>query len=351
MFDPDRPPTPAPLAPERREQIRGVLMDTARSDERAGRRGARRLRLAMLVPIFAVVIAGGAAAAAGWFSGDLDDPHSVVCFAAADLGARSEYVGTDFTADEGERPGDQAATSLCAPYWRRGVFGGGENVPPLIACVRDRQTAVLPGTKGTCASLGLQAVSAETFKSQAKRRAAFESGIDELGLEECSKPDDVRQRLLALLERTGMAGWTVRVDGKPRCVALVGGSYDKRELTISGDEDAEFDSFAVSAPVQGVPVSEARLKQLQKENARRACGDEGGTGMSKLLTCLMARSEASGRCLDIDIARTALTPLVEAELGPRSRVIVKDTGKCVTGYAIESALGEIRLFAGRDLTP
>jgi hypothetical protein len=331
---------------DRRDAIRQVLMEKARADERAGRRGARRWRLGLLVPVFAIVIAGGAAAAAGWFTGELDDPQAVVCFAAADLGSRSEYVDTDFSSVEGEQPGDQTATALCAPYWRRGVFGDGKEVPPLIACVKNRQTAVLPGTRGTCAALGLEAVSAKTFTSQARRRAAFESGIDGLGLKACSKPADVRRQLLGLLERTGMAGWKVRVDGDPKCVAMVGGSYDKRELTISGDEDAEYDSFAVSAPIGGRPISQKEFREIAKRNIRRACEQAEGPPTDRVLGCLMARVGLGGPCVKVEFARAAVEPLVEDELGPRSRVVVKGSGKCFTGYEVNSALGELRLFAG-----
>ena len=107
------------------------------------RGGARRL-----VPALVVASLVGGAAAYGWLRGDVSSPETVACFEAADPASSTEVVAV-------EAAGPVAA---CSALWRRGVFGAGTEVPPLVACVLSTGVAgVFPATAGAdvCTALNL----------------------------------------------------------------------------------------------------------------------------------------------------------------------------------------------------
>ena len=339
----DRPPAPK-LSDERRAAMRSVLLEHARETERAPRR--RRWRLPVLIPVFVIAIAGGAGAAAGLFSGELEDPTGVACYRAADLNVAHEYVNVSWEADEARA--QREATELCAPYWERGAFGDGERVPPLIACVHQGRTVVFPGGRGTCAKLGLKAIAAETFRSQARQRRAFQQAFSDLGLGTCSRPPAVREKALAIIERTGMTGWTVRVEGDQRCVAFVEGDFGKREIRIIGDPDHEFvtmGGFIVSATITDAEeITREEFEQHARENERRACSEEATSVISNILSCRMAKADGT-RCVSVQVTRTAITPFLEEELGPGARVVIDGEGDCLTGFEFRDPEGEVVLSA------
>jgi hypothetical protein len=338
-----KPPEPR-LDPERRAAMRATLVEHARAEERAPRR--RRWRLPLLIPVFVVAAAGGAAAAAGLFSGEIKDPDVVACYRAADLGAEHELVVTDV------QTGERTATDLCAPYWRRGAFGDGGSVPPLIACARDAQTIVVPGGRQACAKLGLQAIAAETFQSQARRRAAFQKGLDTIDLSVCRSPEAVRRRLLEVLERNRMAGWSVRIDTGDRCVNYLQGSYDRREIRITNDDDEGMIVDESSFGMGGSAGDEAATKEITPEEVddrsraaiRRACSEEARSALSDVLSCLGAKGQRE--CVKVELAVAAAQPLLAKELGPGAKVLVRGEGPCLLGWEIDDATGEVFLDAG-----
>lgn len=355
---PDRRPLPA----GRRAQLRSHLESEISARRRRTRRRTRPL---VLIPAILVVGAGGAVAA-GIFDTKLDDPEQVACYAQADLGARVEFIDTDFSEAPGERSGDRDATELCAPLWRRKVFSNDGNVPSLVTCVGERTARVFPGGPGTCKRLGLIALRPDDFRTQAQRRADFQRGIDELGLTRCTSPRVVRERLQRLLEKSAMAGWTIRERENVKCVALVAGSFAERELTISGKEDDQpyasaDDFFGVSGPIGAEEISPAQVRAKQRKTARRYCegGGDGDTPTLRVqnaLQCLQARAhlkeklfKAGDYCPPFAVALEVARTLTRRELGTDWRVVTergddsKGPLRCLTGFESDDTFKEITL--------
>ena len=107
----------------------------------------RRRRGRRLVPVLVVTSLVGAVGY-GLLRGDVSRPETVACFERADLSsvtavARVEAAGP---------------IEACAGVWRRGTFGGGTEIPPLVACVLPTGVAaVFPATAGAdvCTALNL----------------------------------------------------------------------------------------------------------------------------------------------------------------------------------------------------
>ena len=100
----------------------------------------RRRRGRRLVPVLAVASLLGGAAAYGLLRRDVSRPETVVCFERADLTAAADAVRV-FEAT--------GPIEACAALWRRGVFGEGGEVPPLVECVLPSGLAgVFPATAG-----------------------------------------------------------------------------------------------------------------------------------------------------------------------------------------------------------
>jgi hypothetical protein len=108
----------------------------------------RRRRAWRLVPALVVTSLVGGAAAYGWLRGDVSRPETVACFEAADPASATEVAGVEAA----------GPVEACAALWRRGAFGGGTEVPPLVACVLPTGVAgVFPATAGAdvCTALNL----------------------------------------------------------------------------------------------------------------------------------------------------------------------------------------------------
>jgi hypothetical protein len=108
----------------------------------------RRRRGRRLVP--ALVVSGllGGAVAYGVLRGGVSDPETVACFQRAELEATTAVVSV----------GAAGPIEACAGVWRGGAFGGGAEVPPLVACVLPTGVAgVFPALAGAdvCTSLNL----------------------------------------------------------------------------------------------------------------------------------------------------------------------------------------------------
>jgi hypothetical protein len=108
----------------------------------------RRRRARRLVPALVVTSLVGGAVAYGLLRGDVSNPETVACFEAADPRSATEVTGVEAT-----RP-----IEACAALWRRGAFGAGREVPPLVACVLpDGIAGVFPAIAGAdvCTALNL----------------------------------------------------------------------------------------------------------------------------------------------------------------------------------------------------
>jgi hypothetical protein len=108
----------------------------------------RRRRARRLVPALVVTSLVGGAVAYGLLRGDVSNPETVACFEAADPASATEVIGVEAA----------GPIEACAALWRRGAFGAGREVPPLVACVLPGGVAgVFPATAGAdvCTALNL----------------------------------------------------------------------------------------------------------------------------------------------------------------------------------------------------
>lgn len=123
----------------------------------------------------AVVLAAGATAAGFAFvphSQPVTDQNTARCYAVASLSAGDEsFTTVAMSTPAGAASPAQVADPLgiCSDLWRQGVLRPGPDgargapdpeasysVPPLVTCVlADGTAAVFPGSKSTCAALGL----------------------------------------------------------------------------------------------------------------------------------------------------------------------------------------------------
>ena len=124
------------------ERITSTPFVAGAAPSRQRRRGRR------LVPALIVTSLLGGAVAYGLLRGEVSRPETVACFERADLSSSTAVP-------RGDAAGPIEA---CAGVWRRGTFGGGTEVPPLVACVLPTGVAgVFPATAGTdvCTALNL----------------------------------------------------------------------------------------------------------------------------------------------------------------------------------------------------
>lgn len=108
---------------------------------------ARRRRRRLVPALVATSLLGGAVAY-GVLRGGVSDPETVACYERADLQATTAVVSV----------GTVGPVEACAGVWRQGTFGGGTEVPPLVACVLSTGVAaVFPATAGAdvCTALNL----------------------------------------------------------------------------------------------------------------------------------------------------------------------------------------------------
>ncbi len=179
----------------------------------------RRRRARRLVPAVVVTSLVGGAVAYGLVRGDVSSPETVACFEAADPASATEVAVV-----EAAGPID-----ACAALWRRGAFGAGREVPPLVACVLPTGVAgVFPAPDGTdvCAALNLVPITpmppprptttpgpspspqpAADLNTRILdfRDAALGQFIDAACMAPATGEDIVRREL----DRAGLADWTV----------------------------------------------------------------------------------------------------------------------------------------------
>lgn len=108
----------------------------------------RRRRRRRLVPVLVATSLIGGAVAYAVLRDDVTRPERVACFERADLDAPTEAPSV----------GAAGPVEACADLWRRGVLGGGSEVPPLVECVlASGVPAVFPATAGVdvCTALNL----------------------------------------------------------------------------------------------------------------------------------------------------------------------------------------------------
>lgn len=137
-----------------------------------------RRRRPLLIAVAAVVVAAGTSAGAYAYvarSQPVTDKDEARCYTVASLSAGPQsYTGlAQATPVNSGKPGQVTdALGDCASLWQQGFLragprgaamptaapsSGADNpVPPLVACVMpDGTAAVFPGTRATCATLGL----------------------------------------------------------------------------------------------------------------------------------------------------------------------------------------------------
>ena len=160
--------------------------------QRAGRRRRRRLG-GLALAVLALGLSGATLARLA------SDPEQlaiapVACYEAGDLS-----VGANLYDADGRSP-----VETCAQVWT----ARGQTAPPLVACDRDGAVVVLPGTgRGACRRAGVAALPLGYDPARAKLTrlvrdiAAVEAAAD------CVAPDEMVERVQAVLERTGWAGW------------------------------------------------------------------------------------------------------------------------------------------------
>jgi hypothetical protein len=107
-----------------------------------------RRRTRRLVPALVVTSLLSGAVAYALLRGEVSNPETVACFETADLTSATDVAVV----------GAAGPIDACAGLWRRGVFGAGREVPPLVACVLPAGVAgVFPAIAGAdvCTSLNL----------------------------------------------------------------------------------------------------------------------------------------------------------------------------------------------------
>jgi hypothetical protein len=112
----------------------------------------RRRRGRRLAPALIVTSLLGGAVAYGLLRGGVTTPETVECFERADLLASAAVLTVEAA----------GPIEACAGVWRRGTFGGGTEVPPLVACVLPTGVAgVFPASGGAdvCTALNLVPIS------------------------------------------------------------------------------------------------------------------------------------------------------------------------------------------------
>lgn len=147
-------------------ELRAELISTINGTRAA--RVPRKAKMAGVGVVAAVVLGSGAGFAYSQISSaPVTDHTQARCYTTTAAGVNGDdFPGTTVAVADGSSVSD--ALTACADLWRQGVLrAGGSNaqapdpdgtfpVPQLTACVLDNgQAAIVPGTAGTCHSLGL----------------------------------------------------------------------------------------------------------------------------------------------------------------------------------------------------
>jgi hypothetical protein len=187
-----RPPAPRQLPPERLAARRDHLVSELRRPRR--RWLPRGRRAFVLVPIGAVLVAGGAFAASQlWQASHPADLVRVKCYASANVNAGYREASADIFGARGPRATPKSRSAVCAELWEHGVFGDSHSAPPLQACVYRAEAVVFPGREGTCEALGLRRPRG-SYARQQRRELAYVDRIAAL-LERCGDPKQISREI------------------------------------------------------------------------------------------------------------------------------------------------------------
>jgi hypothetical protein len=172
----------------------------------------RRRRLAAAALVVAMTTVGWAIYQA---TREPTKPSTIVCYAAADLGSRTQVVVND-----GRPP-----TDICADLWRRGVFGE-TSVPPLVACVIPSGVVGVVPSAGpdTCTAMGASSLapSPTTTSDPSTTGSTPSTTLDPATLTEalsaqfrglCYAEDQARELVERELAARGLGDWTVVSQG------------------------------------------------------------------------------------------------------------------------------------------
>jgi hypothetical protein len=208
-----RPPAPRPLPPERLATRRDHLVSELRRPRRRWLpRGRRAL---VLVPIGAVLVAGGAFAASQlWQASHPEDIVRVKCYASANVNAHYREASADIFGLRGRPAKPRSLTAMCAGLWKHGVLGKGGSAPPLQACVYRAEAVVFPGPEGTCELLGLQRPRGSYTREQ-RRYLGYVNRIAAL-LEECGDPKEISRQIDRIAREAGADPPHVRLERYPK---------------------------------------------------------------------------------------------------------------------------------------
>jgi hypothetical protein len=175
-------------------------------------------RARRLVPAFLVASLLGGTVAYAILRDGVTKPEAVACYERADVESPIEVAFV----------GKQGPIAACAELWRRGAFGPGVEVPPLVECVLDSGVAgVFPAVPGrdVCGALNLPPVtSAPTVSTTAPGPGATQSAGDvnarilafrdavtpQLFDAGCVEPRAAATIIRRELDRAGLGDWTVR---------------------------------------------------------------------------------------------------------------------------------------------
>ena len=196
----------------------GDAIEQAASARIAARRSRIRLRITIGALGFAL-LAGGTAAATGVFSTPEQlASSSVGCYDRPSLDGNVSILSTT----------DRSPVATCAKVL--GTDGA------LTACAARGHVAVLPGGPEVCEQVGLAPLPADYAPARTKVVAfAREVGAIEASAD-CIPPRRLAQRVQALLDRSGWAGWrtTVREDVSDGPCGTVTGLGGDGNRTIEG---------------------------------------------------------------------------------------------------------------------
>jgi hypothetical protein len=195
-----RPPAPRPLPPERLAARRDHLVRELRAGRPRRRWLPRGRRAFLLVPIGAVLVAGGALATSQlWQASHPEDLARVKCYAGANVNAHYREASADIFGARGPAVKPKSRTAMCAQLWRHGVLGDGHSAPPLQACVYRAEAVVFPGPEGTCEALGLRRPRG-SYTRQQRRGLVY---VDRLAavLEQCGDPKQISREIDRIVRR------------------------------------------------------------------------------------------------------------------------------------------------------
>lgn len=194
------------------------------------RRPRPRLAVAALVTA-AVLVVTGTAAAVLYIARPSQRSAGATCYASAALDAAGVVV-----------PAGVDPVAACESAWHSGLVRGVDPtappvVPPLVACVTPTgAVGVYPGTRGTCARLGLPE-SAPPDQTDAAEISLVDQLVAATG-GSCAPIDGTVELARTLFDELGLDGWTaearsperpddrcarIAVDPERKAVVVVGG--------------------------------------------------------------------------------------------------------------------------------